>query len=65
MQFNDSEVGMGLSEQISGFEKTIIEQALIEHKGNLAKVMESLKLPRRTLSDKLVKYDLERKSYLN
>ena len=65
MQSNSTESGMGLAEQVSGFERTIIEQALIEHKGNLGKVMESLSLPRRTLSDKLTKYNLERKSYLN
>lgn len=65
MQSNSTESGMGLAEQVSGFERTIIEQALIEHKGNLSKVMESLNLPRRTLSDKLSKYNLERKSYLN
>ena len=57
--------GQGLVDQVSSYEKSIIEQALIEHKGNLAKVMEALQLPRRTLSDKLAKYDLERKSYLN
>jgi len=65
MHSNVPEDGLGLVDQVSGFEKSIIEQALIEHKGNLAKVMEALQLPRRTLSDKLAKYDLERKSYLN
>jgi len=65
MQSNVSDEELGLAEQVSGFEKTIIEQSLMEHKGNLGKVMEALKLPRRTLSDKLSKYDLERKSYLN
>ena len=53
--------GLTLPEQVSCFEKTLIEQALNQNKGDLGKVMESLGLPRKTLSDKMKKYALQRK----
>ncbi len=63
MQAQNSPDGLTLPEQVSCFEKTLIEQALAQYKGNLQNVMESLGLPRKTLSDKMKKYQLERKRY--
>ena len=61
----DNVDGLSLPEQVACFEKTLIEQALNHNKGHLPKVMESLGLPRKTLSDKMRKYALERKHYTN
>lgn len=55
---------LSLPEQMNNFERTIIEQALINNKGDLSETMTSLGLPRKTLSDKLKKYHLDRKDYL-
>lgn len=56
--------GLTLPEQVSCFEKTLIEQALTHYKGNLSNIMDALGLPRKTLSDKMKKYQLERKRYM-
>ncbi len=64
MQAQNSSDGLTLPEQVSCFEKTLIEQALVQYKGNLQNVLESLGLPRKTLSDKMKKYQLERKRYI-
>ena len=55
--------GTPLPQQVACFEKTLIEQALTQYKGNIKAVMDSLGLPRKTLSDKMKKYGLERASY--
>lgn len=55
--------GISLAEQVSCFEKTLIEQALNQYKGNIKYVMEALDIPRKTLSDKMKKYALERQHY--
>lgn len=52
--------GLSLAQQVACFEKTLIEQALNRHKGNTREVMDSLDLPRKTLTDKMKKYGLER-----
>jgi len=64
MRADKSSTGLTLPEQVSCFEKTLIEQALNLNKGDLPKVMEALGLPRKTLSDKMKKYALERKRYI-
>lgn len=64
MRADSSAEGLTLPEQVSCFEKTLIEQTLNRNKGDLAKVMESLGLPRKTLSDKMKKYGLERKRFV-
>ena len=60
MKSDEKPAGMSLAEQVSYFEKTLIEQALNRHKGNTREVMEALDLPRKTLTDKMKKYGLER-----
>ncbi len=55
--------GLSLAEQVSCFEKTLIEQALNRYKGSTRLVMEALDLPRKTLADKMKKYGLEREQF--
>ncbi len=64
MRADSSADGLTLPEQVSCFEKTLIEQALNHNKGDLQRVMETLGLPRKTLSDKMKKYSLNRKRYV-
>ncbi|WGZ95151.1 MAG: helix-turn-helix domain-containing protein [Candidatus Thiothrix putei] len=45
------------------FEKTLIVQALNHHQGNTRAVMEALDLPRKTLTDKMKKYGLDREQF--
>jgi two-component system C4-dicarboxylate transport response regulator DctD len=60
MKSDEKLEGMSLAEQVSCFEKILIEQALNRHKGNTREVMDALDLPRKTLTDKMKKYGLER-----
>ncbi len=64
MHSTESQNGLSLPDQVSNFERAVIEQTLINNNGDLAETMSSLGLPRKTLSDKLKKYQLERKQYI-
>jgi len=46
------------------FEKQIITQAMIECSGNITQVCSLLKIPRRTLNEKLLRHDLTRTKFL-
>ena len=46
------------------FERQLITQAMIECAGNISEVCELLKTPRRTLNEKLLKYDISRSAFL-
>lgn len=52
-----------LAEQVDAFEKATIEQSLIEAGGRINVVMEKLGVPRRTLTDKMARFGLDRKRY--
>jgi two-component system C4-dicarboxylate transport response regulator DctD len=65
MQSDQMPDGLTLHEQVACFEKTLIIQALTHQKGNIKASMESLGLPRKTLTDKMRKYGLERVRFLN
>ena len=52
-----------LSDQVKTFEKYLIEQALMDNRGNIQKTMANLGIPRRTLNDKMKLYGLDRKKY--
>lgn len=52
---------MGLVERVGFFEKTLIQDALHTNNGCIKDTMEMLSLPRKTLYDKMKKYDLQRK----
>lgn len=60
MKSDEKPEGISLAEQVACFEKTLIVQALNQHKGDIRLVMETLGLPRKTLADKMKKYALER-----
>ncbi len=53
-----------LKEHVEAFERMLIDNALRRHSGSVAKVMEELVLPRRTLNEKMAKYGLSRSDYL-
>ncbi|GAA5646688.1 sigma-54-dependent transcriptional regulator [Vibrio proteolyticus] len=54
-----------LAEQVAEFEKTAIERALIECGGSIKQTMEKLNIPRKTLYDKMQKYQIEKEAYKN
>lgn len=54
---------VSLPELLHHYEKMLLEQALKRHRGEVQAVMDSLGLPRRTLSEKLSKHRLNRKDY--
>ncbi|HEY5719400.1 MAG TPA: sigma-54 dependent transcriptional regulator, partial [Gammaproteobacteria bacterium] len=57
--------GLTLPEQVDGFERSLIVQALARHKGSIKDALESLGLPRKTLYDKMRKYGLDRHQYMD
>jgi two-component system C4-dicarboxylate transport response regulator DctD len=60
---HDSQSAITLPQQVECFEKSIIEQELIQQKGSLKKTMEALGIPRKTLYDKMQKYGLDKSNY--
>jgi two-component system C4-dicarboxylate transport response regulator DctD len=52
-----------LGEQVEAFERSVLERHLAEAGGKLTTVMERLDLPRRTLSEKMARYGLDRRRY--
>lgn len=53
-----------LAATVAAFEKRCIEAALAESKGDIRLTMERLGLPRRTLNEKMERYGLDRRRYL-
>lgn len=66
-QLSDSEPSQKLPthlvEQVAEFEKSVIEQALIECGGRINETMERLNVPRKTLYDKMQRYGLDKELY--
>lgn len=60
---NAMHTSMGLTQRVEFFEKFLIEEALANNEGCIKDTMEELSLARKTLYDKMKKYELERKSY--
>lgn len=56
--------GLSLADQVACYEKALIEQTLNRYNGNIKLAMEALDIPRKTLSDKMKKYGLERGQFL-
>jgi len=44
-------------------ERELIVQSLRRHRGKIQAVMNELELPRRTLNNKMLQYDLKRRDY--
>jgi two-component system C4-dicarboxylate transport response regulator DctD len=61
-----SEAGRApLAEQVDAFERALIERTLAESGGRVSAVMERLKIPRRTLSEKMSRFGLDRQSFVD
>jgi DNA-binding NtrC family response regulator len=56
--------GKPLKEFVEAFERMLIDNTMRRHKGSIVAVMEELCLPRRTLNEKMAKYNLTRQDYL-
>lgn len=52
-----------LAGQVESFERALIEQALPASNGSIKDVMDALAIPRKTLSDKMRKYGLDKSDY--
>ena len=52
-----------LARQVETFEKSLVEQALTSCNGSLKEVISLLSIPRKTLSDKMRKYGLDKSDY--
>ena len=48
-----------LQQIVADFEQTVLEDALRRCRGDIAKVQAMLQTPRKTIYDKLAKYDLK------
>ena len=59
------ESNLPLAAQVANFEYKVICEALRQHKGNMKAVMEMLDLPRRTLNQKMVKYQIDRAQFID
>ena len=53
-----------LKEYVDSFEKMLITNAMQRYQGSISLVMKELKLPRRTLNEKMAKYNLQRSDYI-
>ena len=58
----DDELGQNISfrTRVLAYEKFIIESSLNEHEGSIAKVIDALKINRRTLNDKMLRLGIRR-----
>ena len=59
-----TEEGRPLKEYVDSFEKMLITNAMQRYQGSISFVMKELKLPRRTLNEKMAKYNLQRSDYI-
>lgn len=53
-----------LKEHVEAFERMLIENSLNRNNGSVARVMDELALPRRTLNEKMAKYGLSRADFV-
>jgi DNA-binding NtrC family response regulator len=56
--------GKPLKDHVEAFERMLIDNTMRRHKGSITSVMEELRLPRRTLNEKMAKYGLVRSDYV-
>jgi DNA-binding NtrC family response regulator len=59
-----TEEGRPLKEYVEAFEKILITNAIKRYNGSISEVMKELKLPRRTLNEKMAKYNLQRSDFV-
>jgi two-component system, NtrC family, C4-dicarboxylate transport response regulator DctD len=55
---------LSLAQQVDAFERKIIERSLAEAGGKISVVMEQLDIPRRTLSEKMARFGLDRRRFI-
>ncbi|SMP30185.1 sigma-54-dependent transcriptional regulator [Shimia sagamensis] len=55
--------GLGLADQMAQVERSLLAEALRKHQGRAAAAAEAMKLPRKTMYDKLAKYGLKPESF--
>lgn len=65
MQSNLSDETLSLAEKVSYYEQSLIEEALAQSQGSIKDAMNLLKVPRKTLYDKMNKYGLNRTMFTN
>lgn len=65
IQNNLSDETLGLAEKVSYYEQSLIEEALAQSQGSIKDAMNLLKVPRKTLYDKMSKYGLNRTMFTN
>ncbi|MCG7552795.1 sigma-54 dependent transcriptional regulator [Pseudoalteromonas sp. Of11M-6] len=65
MQSNLSDETLSLAEKVSYYEQSLIEEALAQSQGSIKDAMNLLKVPRKTLYDKMIKYGLNRTMFTN
>ncbi|MDA1238730.1 MAG: sigma-54 dependent transcriptional regulator [Proteobacteria bacterium] len=56
--------GRPLKQYVESFERSLIDNAMRRHNGSISAVMNELQLPRRTLNEKMTKYNLYRSYYV-
>ena len=62
--FGGGESSLGLAEQVESFERSLIARELTAHQGSVKATYEALKLPRKTLYEKMRKHGLDRRDFL-
>ena len=58
------EIKLSLAERVDAFERALIERSLTEAGGKISSVMERLDIPRRTLSEKMARFGLDRRRFV-
>src|SRR5436305_1633718 len=58
------ETKLSLDEQVDAFERAVIERSLAQSGGRISSVMEELDIPRRTLSEKMARFGLGRRRFV-
>lgn len=59
----EQETCSSLADQVASFEKSVIEQALIDNEGSIKLTMEQLNVPRKTLYDKMQRYQIDKDNF--
>jgi two-component system C4-dicarboxylate transport response regulator DctD len=59
----DAGDGRSLAQQVEVFERALIERCLVESGGRISTVIDRLDIPRRTLSEKMVRLGIDRRRF--
>jgi two-component system C4-dicarboxylate transport response regulator DctD len=54
---------LSLADRVAEYERALIAATLAEHGGNIAAVLEALQIPRRTLNEKMARFQLQRAQF--